>query len=141
MSDSILRLVIGACIGLAAWLLWLLAAAFVLSRTEDPGRYVLPAALTVLALAALVGGFAAKKLSGLPPLAAGLAGAVTLLIAVTALSTAPDVTSERSGILKAAVFAVCAVFSMFGAMLGGKKNQRVQTKRRRIGARQTAHVR
>jgi hypothetical protein len=108
-------------------LLLLFVTAALLLRTKDPGRYGTPAALAVLYLTALAGGFIAARLAHRRlPLLCGLAEGAFLLVfcTVTGLFLPKTWQGISSGGMAALTRSLLFPAAVAGALQGARKKKR-----------------
>ena len=113
-------------ITVAVGLLLLFVTAALLLRTKDPGRYGTPAALAVLYLTALAGGFIAARLAHRRlPLLCGLAEGAFLLVFCTVTGLfLPKTWQGVSGGMAVLTRSLLFPAAVAGALLGARKKKR-----------------
>ena len=107
--------------------------AIIICATPDPGKLILPAALTALYISSFLGGLASSlALDGDTP--CGIFCGVIYFAVILVLSLClPGGTSDKTGIgISIALHAAAPVFSLFGALAASNMAQnRIKRKRRR----------
>ncbi len=113
--------------------LLLLIASVMVYNTADPGRYVTPAALTVLYLAALMGGAVSALGNRSAALLCGALTAGFLLILLLAVSMIPypSFASETGLASTVALRCASAIFALLGALMVSNKKRKKKSPRRK----------
>ena len=79
---------VGSLTGIIVWVLLLVAAAFLISDTEEPENLVMPAVFVLAALSSVTAGLVSSKLAGVKSIAPGAFAGGVLLLLVWVLSLA-----------------------------------------------------
>ena len=118
-----ISLLIGICL--------LFAVSAVIYSTDDPHRFVAPAALSVLYISALLGGFFAAKLNRGSALLCGLLTAVMLLALLFLLSlfVDPSLTEDKSLVAALGERGIAIGISCLGSAIG-VSNKKKKPRRR-----------
>ena len=118
-----ISLLIGICL--------LFAVSAVIYSTDDPNRFVAPAALSVLYISALLGGFFAAKLNRGSALLCGLLTAVMLLALLFLLSlfVDPSLTEDKSLVAALGERGIAIGISCLGSAIG-VSNKKKKPRRR-----------
>lgn len=116
----------GLAAALVCGVILLFVAAAIVYSTNDPNRYVVPTALTVLYISCFVGGFVATKCNQGAALICGGLTAMLLLILlfVASLPLSPSLSAEHSIPLSVGLRGIAVVFSLMGALAGSKEKKK-----------------
>ena len=123
---------LGAAIAMALGTVLAVVVAFALYQAADPTRYITPAALSVLYISSLLGGFAATRLNLGSALLCGLTtGALLLAVSfIISLAISPSMSSEYNIINAIALRAAVLVCSIIGAFIGVSKKKHDKKRRK-----------
>ncbi len=115
----------GTVIAMAIGVLLAIIVAFVIYQTADPTRYITPAALSVLYISSLFGGFAAARFNRGSALLCGLTTGALLLAAtfIFSLPISENMSSDYNVINAVALRAAVLVCSIIGAFIGVSKKK------------------
>ncbi len=121
----------GLGIAMAVGICLLFAMSAVIYSTNDPNRFVSPAALSVLYISSLFGGFSAAKLNRGSALLCGLLSSCMLLaiLFLMSLFVEPTLATDRSLIASLGERGIAIGISVLGAAIG-VSNKKKRPKRR-----------
>ena len=108
----------------------LFAASAIVYSLNDPNRYVIPAALTILYVSCFLGGLVSAKCNKGGALVCGLAVAGMVLLPMLAISPLldPSLSSEHSLPLAVGLRGIAVVFSVLGAFAGSGERKKTKNK-------------
>ena len=128
--------VIGSFIALVGVVIITFVISAILYQTEDPTKYIMPAAFSSLYISSLFGGFTASKLNKGSALLCGIGVGVILLLLTFVISLViPNEHSSDYGVLESlslrAALAICPVLGAFIGVSGASKSKKRKNHKKR----------
>lgn len=131
VSGLVKALGIGMGSGVIVWTVMLFGTAWLLVRTAEPEKFIIPAVFVLAAASSLTSSCVASKLSASRSFIPGLVTGGVLLFAVWAISLAcAGADGEISVILKLLLCADFLIFSLLGGKLTQPSGKRPKKKRK-----------